>query len=90
MAAYSLSIAAAVVVSLSSLNVECFAPSTSSQSAASSGTIATLYARKKSPKSSSGGGFGGGFGSSAAAIKKKASRGKSGRSDLISALNDDD
>jgi len=90
MAAYSLSIAAVVVVLLSSHNVECFAPTISSvQPAASPRTIATLHAKKKS-KSGSGGGFGGGFGSSAAATKKKASRGKSGRSDLISALNDDD
>ena len=47
-----------------------------------------LFAKKKSK--GGGGGFGGGFGSSSAPTKKKAPRGKSGRGDLISTLNDDD
>eukprot|EP00581_Thalassiosira_minuscula_P011438 CAMPEP_0183728698 /NCGR_PEP_ID=MMETSP0737-20130205/28692_1 /TAXON_ID=385413 /ORGANISM="Thalassiosira miniscula, Strain CCMP1093" /LENGTH=425 /DNA_ID=CAMNT_0025960709 /DNA_START=31 /DNA_END=1308 /DNA_ORIENTATION=+ len=48
-----------------------------------------LYAKKKT-RSSSGGGFGGGGGFGSSPTKKKASRGKSGRGDLISTLNDDD
>ncbi len=82
----SLLTAAAVAIISSTSQVECFAPpSISNQSAASS--IKTSIHAKKKAKSS--GGFGGGFGSSAA-TKKKSPRGKSGRSDLISVLNDDD
>jgi hypothetical protein len=68
---------AVVITSGFSHRVECFAPRITSRSAAA-------------PSSLYGGGFGGGFGSSATKKKNKASRGKSGRSDLISALNDDD
>lgn len=49
-----------------------------------------LHAKKKSKSSASGGGFGGGGGfGSASSTKKKTARGKSGRADLLSALDDD-
>eukprot|EP00985_Skeletonema_marinoi_P019551 scaffold11245_cov130-Skeletonema_marinoi.AAC.4 len=81
--------AVAIISSTSHHRVECFAPpSISIQSAAATTKNSSLYAKKKA-KSSGGGGFGGGFGSPTP-TKKKSSRGKSGRSDLISALNDDD
>jgi len=81
--------AVAIISSTSHHRVECFAPpSISIQSAASTTKNSSLYAKKKA-KSSGGGGFRGGFGSPTP-TKKKSSRGKSGRSDLISALNDDD
>lgn len=81
--------AVAIISSTSHHRVECFAPpSISIQSAAATTKNSSLYAKKKA-KNSGGGGFGGGFGSPTP-TKKKSSRGKSGRSDLISALNDDD
>jgi len=81
--------AVAIISSTSHHRVECFAPpSISIQSAAATTKNSSLYAKKKA-KSSGSGGFGGGFGSPTQ-TKKKSSRGKSGRSDLISALNDDD
>lgn len=78
--------AVAIISSTCHHRVECFAPPSISNQAASF-TKTSIHAKKKAK--GSGGGFGGGFGSSTA-TKKKASRGKSGRSDLISVLNDDD
>ena len=82
-------VAAAVAIISSTLShrVDCFAPTSLSKSISVAPSKTNLSAKKKGNKS--GGGFGGGFGSSAT-TKKKASRGKSGRSDLISVLNDDD
>eukprot|EP00574_Skeletonema_japonicum_P012843 CAMPEP_0201734836 /NCGR_PEP_ID=MMETSP0593-20130828/35441_1 /ASSEMBLY_ACC=CAM_ASM_000672 /TAXON_ID=267983 /ORGANISM="Skeletonema japonicum, Strain CCMP2506" /LENGTH=419 /DNA_ID=CAMNT_0048228275 /DNA_START=33 /DNA_END=1292 /DNA_ORIENTATION=+ len=80
-------VAVAIISSTSHHRVECFAPPSISNQSTASSTKTSIHAKKKSK--GSGGGFGGGFGSSAS-TKKKASRGKSGRSDLISVLNDDD
>jgi aspartyl/asparaginyl beta-hydroxylase (cupin superfamily) len=49
-----------------------------------------LHASSKSKGEGSGGGFGGGFGASSSKKKASPSRGKSGRADLLSTLNDED